>query len=252
MQVDGDELSHRSERCQRGEPEGHQPGEQGACHHCAERPDEAVPQRHGRARPEGPDDLRLCPSQADAAAYHLPGDEEGGDAGDAPEDAERDGLGPQGVVGCRDDARQLDVDEGEALGQDAPDLSLDRGEISVAVLEGQPAHHVVAATGQEFVREGRREEHDGLAVRRVPVLEHGGRLTPREADQLHPRPLFGGDLLVLRHVPRQRLRVGQPPDGDLLPDVIPERLRAGRIEDDLVGVVRVEHPPPGDDEPVLR
>ena len=60
VQADGDERSHRPERGQRGEPDGHEPGEQGAQHHGAERPEEPVPQRHGRAAPRARTTSGLC------------------------------------------------------------------------------------------------------------------------------------------------------------------------------------------------
>ena len=94
---------------------------------------------------------RSARSQADAAADHLPGDEEGGDAGDAAEDGERDGFGPQGVVGDGDAILDLDVDEGETLGQHALDLRLHRGEIPVAVLQRQCAQRGVTAAAEQLV-----------------------------------------------------------------------------------------------------
>ena len=211
--------------------------------HRAQRADETVPECHRRARPESPHDVEIrrrrrirrlitCPAMRSAATPAMP-----------PKTPSAMASGRSVLSAVAYDARRLHVDEREALGQDALTSVSTVERYRLPPCSVSAAHHVVAATRQELVGEGRREEHDRLAVRRVPVLEHRGRLTPGDADQLDPRPLFDGDLLVRREVPRLRLRVGQPTDGDLLPDVIPERLRAGRVQDELVGVVRVGHPP---------
>ncbi len=193
MDLGAQEGPHRSQRGQRGEAEGHQAGQDGADRYRAECADQVVAEGHGWAGPEGPHDVEVGSSEADPAADHLPRGEEGGDAGDSAEDRERDGLGPQGVVGDCDAILDLDVDEGETLGQHAFDLIFDHGEISVAVLQRQPGQHRVTAAGEQLVRQRRREQHDGLALCLVLVLEQVGRLRPCDADQLDPRPLVGRD-----------------------------------------------------------
>ena len=84
------------------ERERHEHGTRAPDDDGSEGAEEPVRQRHGRVRPEGPDDVELVGLEADATADDLPTDEEHGHAGDPAEDPERNGLGPQRGIGGGD------------------------------------------------------------------------------------------------------------------------------------------------------
>ena len=125
-----------------------------------------------------------CP-QADPAADDLPGDEEGGDAGDPAEDAERDGLGAQRRVAVASTLLGLHVDERETLGQHA-----------LAPLTRRPARYrfppcSVSALSMSLLQQARSllvragvNSMIACAVGVVLVLEQRGRLPAADPDQL--------------------------------------------------------------------
>ena len=168
-----------------------------------------------------------------------------------PKTLERDRLRAQRGVGGRDDVRGLGVHEGQPLRECGLHRRLHGREVPVAPLQGERADHVVAATGQELVRQGGGEEHDRLAVGVVLVLEQRGRLPGCDPDERHSRPLMSRDRLVRIEVARLGLRVGHPPDRDLLAHVVAQFLGAGRVHDDLVRLAGVDHPPLRDGDGVL-
>ena len=89
------------------------------------------------------------------------------------------------------------------------------------------------------------------AVGVVPVLEERARLSGFDPDDADAGALGHGDRLVGRDVPRLRLPVGEPAHRDCLAEVVPERLGTRRVQDELVRLVRVCHPPCGDADGVL-
>ena len=98
-----DKGPDRAEGAEGRESHGDQAGQQRAQEDGAQGADEAVADGHPRVGAQGAQHVELVGVEPDPPPDHLTGNEERGQAGDATEDAQGDGLGLERPLGPRQD-----------------------------------------------------------------------------------------------------------------------------------------------------
>ncbi len=229
---------YRAERGQRGEAHGQGQSQQRAGGRRHHRPQDAWGGDRHRAGPDRPQHLGLRAQSAQLAADQLEGDEEGGQAGDAAENAEGDRLGLDGPLGlgCCD----ADGDRGRIQhGQHCRECRDHRVDAGAAIRHLEAGARVVDTAPDEAGSEGGREDSQRRRVVGV-VLHHLVRLDGQahygDGDDpvgLDPRGAESGQV---------GLGVGVDAHPDALADMPADRLGYLRVHVDLVGPGRVGEP----------